>query len=151
MKSIACTLWLAGALFAAGNALASKPQTPAALAGARVISVEEAKKLLDAKDANFVDTRNPVNFGKGHVPGAKLVAYREKSDTVENFDAALDQFDMTVLPADRNAKVVFYSDGPTGWKSFKAAALAVRAGYKNVHYMRLGWADWTAKGLPQEK
>ena len=45
---------------------------------------------------------------------------------------------------------MFYSDGPTGWKSYKAAVLAVKGGYKNVMYMRGGWDEWSGKGLPVE-
>ena len=125
--------------------------TPATLSGGKVISVEEGKKLSDAKQAMFIDTRSPVNFGKGHVPTAVSVAYKEKSDKVASFDASVDQFDMAKLPADKNAKIVFYSDGPTGWKSYKGAVLSIKDGYKNVMYMRGGWADWTAKGLPEGK
>ncbi len=126
-------------------------ETPANLPGGRVVSVEDAKKLLDAKTAVFVDTRSVVNFGKGHVPGAVTAAYKEKSEKVVDFDAKIDSFDFDKLPKDKTAPVVFYSDGPTGWKSFKAAVLSVQAGYKSVHYMRGGFADWTAKGLPVEK
>jgi len=78
-------------------------------------------------------------------------AYKEKSEKVENFDGSIDSFDFAKLPADKNAKLVFYSDGPTGWKSYKAAVLALKQGYPNVMYMRGGFADWTAKGLPVER
>lgn len=127
---------------------AQNSQTPATLAGGKVISVDEGRTLLDGKKAIFLDTRSAVNFGKGHVPSAVLVAYREKSAKVEGFDASQDQFDMTKLPADKSATIVIYSDGPTGWKSYKASVLAVKAGYKSVHYMRGGFAEWTAKGFP---
>ena len=129
----------------------SPPPTPTQLAGGKVASAEEIKQLVDKKSALLIDTRSPVNFGKGHVPGAISVAYGEKSDKAADFDAALDKFDMSKLPADKNANVVFYSDGPTGWKSYKGAVLAIKAGHKNVLYMRGGWADWTAKGLPEAK
>ena len=125
--------------------------TPTALQGGKILSAEEAKKLSDAKGSAFVDTRSPVNFGKGHVPGATSVAYKGKSDNVPNFDASQDQFDLSKLPADKNAKIVIYSDGPTGWKSYKAAVMSVNSGYKNVMYFRGGYADWVAKGYPEEK
>lgn len=135
-----------------GNAgAADGVATPTALQGGKIVSAEEAKKLSDAKGAVFVDTRSPVNFGKGRVPGATSVAYREKSNQVPNFDASQDQFELSKLPADRNAKIVFYSDGPTGWKSYKAAVMSVNSGYKNVMYFRGGYADWAAKGYPVEK
>jgi len=139
------------ALFAAsfdGAAQDSKPQTPTVLAGAKVITADEAKKLLDGGKAVFFDTRSPINFGKGHVPGAKAIPYREKSEYAENFDAEKDRFDLAQLPADKNAVLVFYSDRPTGWKSYKATVLAIRAGYKSVHYFRGGWAEWEGRKYP---
>ena len=132
-------------------AWAQKPETPTTLTGGRVISAEEAKKLLDGKSALFVDTRSVVNFGKGHVPGAVTASYKEKSEPVAAFDAAVDSFELDKLPKDKAAAVVFYSDGPTGWKSYKAAVLSVKAGHKNVMYLRGGMADWTAKNLPVER
>jgi rhodanese-related sulfurtransferase len=127
-----------------------KPETPATLAGGKVISVEEAKKLLDGKGAAFFDTRAAVNFGKGHIPGATAVSYKERSAFKADFDISQDQFDPAKLPADKGAKIVFYSDGPTGWKSYKAAVLAIKDGRKHVMWMRSGFDEWRAKGLPVE-
>ena len=133
------------------TAWANKPETPTAAPGIKVINVDEGKTLASSKGAVFVDTRNAMNFGKGRVPGALSAAYKEKSEPVADFDATVDSFELAKLPADKNAKVVFYSDGPTGWKSYKAAVLASKAGYKNVMYMRSGYAEWEAKGLPVER
>lgn len=130
---------------------ASDVETPSTLTGGKVISVADGKKLLDAKAATFIDTRSVVNFGKGHVPGAVIASYKEKSEKVVAFDAKIDGFELEKLPKDKAAAVVFYSDGPTGWKSYKAAVLSINAGYKNVHYMRGGFADWSAKSLPIER
>lgn len=149
LSTLGCAL-LAGA--ATGSAMAdAKPETPSTLAGAKVISVEEGKKLLDGKSAVFIDTRSVVNFGKGHVPGAIALAYKEKSEPVAAFDAKQDSFELDKLPKDKAAALVFYSDGPTGWKSYKAAVLTTQAGYKNVMYMRSGFTEWTAKNLPVER
>jgi rhodanese-related sulfurtransferase len=143
---MAMLLPLAVVLGFANNAFAS--ETPTTLAGGKLITAEEAKKLSDAKDATFVDTRSPINFGKGHLPGANSIGYREKSEKAANFDASADSFDFSKLPADKNTKIVFYSDSPTGWKSYKAAVLSINEGYKNVMYYRGGFADWSAKGYP---
>mgnify|MGYP000002196152 CR=1 FL=1 len=132
-------------------ALAEDPATPTALKGGKVISVDDASTLSKAKSATFVDTRSPLNFGKGHIPAAVSAPYKEKSDKVENFNAAEDSFDFAKIPADKSAAIVFYSDGPTGWKSYKAAVLAIKEGYKNVSYFRGGYTDWTAKNLPSER
>lgn len=148
---VAAAICAGGSLALTGPALADEPETPSTLAGGKVITVADGKKLLDAKTAVFIDTRSVVNFGKGHVAGASTAAYKEKSDKVATFDAKLDSFELDKLPKDKAAAVVFYSDGPTGWKSYKAAVLSIGAGYKNVHYMRGGFADWVAKGLPVEQ
>ncbi len=141
----------AAAIAMAGSVMAqTQGPTPTSLPGGKVISVEDGKKLADKKAAFFVDTRNVVNFGKGHVPGANAIPYKGSSDDVENFDASKDKFELEKLPAAKDQALVFYSDGPTGWKSYKAAVWAVKAGYKNVNYMRAGWAEWQTKGFPAE-
>jgi rhodanese-related sulfurtransferase len=132
------------------NAADEKPDTPTSLKGGKVVTVDEAKGMVDKKAAAFFDTRAAINFGKGHIPGASIVAYKEKSEFKADFDASQDSFDLSKLPADKNAKIVFYSDSPQGWKSYKAAVTAVNAGYKNVGWMRDGFAAWTAKALPVE-
>lgn len=136
---------------ACSPAWANKPETPTTAPGVKVIGVDEGKTLAASKGAVFVDTRNAMNFGKGRVPGAVSASYKEKSEPVAAFDASVDSFELAKLPADKNAKIVFYSDGPTGWKSFKAAVIASKSGYKQVLYMRAGFADWEAKGNPVER
>ena len=150
-RSLALALLLMAALSV--GALAEekpKPQTPATLAGGKVIAPAEAKTLLDGKQALFFDMRSAVNFGKGHIPGAKALPYKENSEFVADFDAKVDQFDLAQLPADKNAAMVFYSDGPTGWKSYKAAALSIKAGYKKVMWFREGFSSWQAAQYPVE-
>lgn len=131
--------------------MADKPETPTKLAGGKLISAAEAKQLVAGKSAQFFDTRSAVNYGKGRVPGAATASYKEKSEPVPDFDASKDEFDLAKLPADKNARIVFYSDGPTGWKSYKAAVTAVKAGYRNVMYMRGGFAEWEAGGNAVER
>ena len=151
MQRNALTAFALAMTLACSTAWANKPETPTTAPGIKVINVDEGKTLATGKAATFVDTRNAMNFGKGRVPGAVSASYKEKSEPVANFDASADSFELAKLPADKNAKVVFYSDGPTGWKSYKAAVLASKAGYKNVMYMRAGYAEWEAKGLPVER
>lgn len=147
-KSRSAAVMLAGAaLFFAAHVANAQSPTPTTLAGGKVVGADEGKKLMDGK-AFFVDTRSVVNFGKGHVPGAVAIPYKGSSDDVAGFDASKDQFDLSKLPQEKDKSIVFYSDGPTGWKSYKAAVTAVKAGYKNVHYMRSGWQEWQGKGLP---
>jgi rhodanese-related sulfurtransferase len=124
-----------------------KPDTPSTLTGGKVVSVDDAKKMSEDGKTQFFDTRSALNFGKGHIKGAKLVAYREKSDFVPNFDDSQDKFELDKLPSDKATPIVIYSDGPKGWKSYKGAVLAVKAGYKNVMWLRDGTTGWVAKGM----
>lgn len=143
---------VAAFVFAVSPALADdKPDAPTSLKGGKVVSVDEAKGMLDKKAAAFFDTRAVINFGKGHIPGATIVSYKEKSDFKTDFDGSQDQFELAKLPADKNAKIVFYRDGPKGWKSYKAAVLSIQGGYKNIMWMRDGFTGWTAKNLPVEQ
>lgn len=128
-----------------------KVMTPATLAGGKIITAEEAKRLVDTKTAAFFDMRSPINFGKGHIPGAVALPYQQKSQKTANFDPSVDHFDFSRLPKDKKATIVFYSDGPAGWKSYKAAVLSIKQGYKNILWFRGGFTDWPAKGYPVER
>jgi rhodanese-related sulfurtransferase len=128
------------------SAQSAPPLTPTSVKGVEVVTVDQAKALVGK--AAFFDMRSPINFGKGHVKGATALPYDQKSELKEDFDASKDKFDLSKLPADKNAALVFYSDGPTGWKSYKAAVTAVKQGYKSVKWMREGTDGWKAKGLP---
>ena len=66
------------------------------------------------------------------------------------FDASQDEFNLAKLPADKGAAVVLYCNGPECWKSFKSSSAAIKGGYTNVLWYRLGFPDWKAKGLPVE-
>jgi rhodanese-related sulfurtransferase len=117
----------------------------------QVALTNEAKALAGSKGAVFIDTRSTLNFGRGHIPGAVTASYREESDKTPAFDGSKDKFEFGKLPQDKAAKIVFYSDGPTGWKSYKAAVLAIKQGYTGVHYFRGGFDEWSSKGLTVER
>ncbi len=142
------TAFCVAATVGAPCAMAQDPPTPTSAKGVEVISVEQARDLTGK--AQFYDMRAAVNYGKGHLKGAKALPYDQKSEKSENFDASKDKFDMSKLPKEKSAPIVFYSDGPTGWKSYKAAVLASKAGYTSVKWMREGTAGWAAKKLPLE-
>lgn len=143
------TTWFLGAALALSlvvPAARAGDATPTALPGGKVISAAEAKALVGK--AAFFDMRKAVNYGKGHISGAVALPYEQKSAKTADFDASVDEFDRKALPADKTAALVFYSDGPMGWKSYKAAVLSIRDGYKNVMWFRGGTAEWEEKGFP---
>ncbi|MBI5025601.1 MAG: rhodanese-like domain-containing protein [Nitrospirae bacterium] len=129
---------------------AENPLTPDKLAGAKIISAEECKKLLAGK-AKVFDVRNELEYSEGHVPGAVGLPYKEKSEKSVNFDPGVDKLDLSKLPGDKNTPIIFYCNGERCWKSYKSSVAAMKAGYKNVHWFRGGIPEWTAKGFPIEK
>jgi len=59
-------------------------------------------------------------------------------------------FDLTKLPADKAAPVVFFCNAGECWKSYKASVAAVKAGYTKVNWFRGGVPEWIAAGLPTQ-
>lgn len=150
------TKWLTWMILPLSLALGSAaqadqaPTTPTTLSGGKIISLAETKALIGDKEVRFFDMRSAINYGKGHLPGAIALPYKQRSEKAENFDASLDEVDFQQLPADKTARIVFYSDGPTGWKSYKAAVLAIRQGYSRVLWFRGGFAEWEQGGAAIE-
>ncbi len=128
----------------------AKIPTPTNLPGGELVTVEDSQGLVEQKGTIFFDTRSALNYGKGHLPGAVALPYFEKSAKAVDFDPAGDHVDLSLLPADKNTTLVFYSHGETGWKSYKAAVLAIRAGYTDVRWFRSGFSSWLEKGLAAE-
>lgn len=128
------------ALFFTMPALAEELPSPLRIQGGRVITVEEAKAYFDSGKALFIDVRNPLNYGRGHIPSAFAIPF-EARDAGQPEKAEFRKR----LPADKGAAIIFYSHGPTGWKSYKAALEAISAGYKNVLWMREGLEGWKSK------
>jgi rhodanese-related sulfurtransferase len=124
-------------------------ETPATVAGAKIVAAEDVVKAM-AAGATVVDTRVASEYADAHIKGAISVPYREKSAKSADFDAGQDSFDLKKLPGDKGAAVVFYCNGPECWKSFKATMWALKGGYTNVQYYRLGFPEWKSKGLPSE-
>lgn len=123
--------------------------TPTALAGATVVTAEQVKDLM-AKGVPVVDARVANEYAEAHVKGAANVPYKEKSAKDVKFDGSQDSFDIAKLPKDKNAPVIFYCNAAECWKSYKASATAIKAGYKKVYWFRDGMPGWKAKGFPSE-
>ena len=114
-------------------------------AGATIVSADKAKELA-AKGVAVIDVRSANEFAEGHIKGAKNVAIKEKSEKKPDFDASQDTFDLSKLPGDKNTEMIFYCNGLDCWKSYKAATIAVKAGYKKVYWLRGGLPEWKSKG-----
>lgn len=122
-------------------AMAQTGETPATLDGAKTIAAADAKALL-AKGAKVFDVRKKASFADGHIPGAKSA-----SAAVNANDKTMDT---AILGADKDAVIIIHGHGTDGWSAVYAVKAAVTAGYKNVNWLRSGWADWSASGFPVE-
>jgi rhodanese-related sulfurtransferase len=115
--------------------------TPRSLPGATLLDAGGVGELMK-EGATFIDTRTEAEFKAGHVPGARLVPYVEKSAKEVDFKAADDQFDLAQLPANRAGALIFACNGAECWKSFKASHAALKAGYSKVYWFRGGFPEW---------
>jgi rhodanese-related sulfurtransferase len=93
------------------SGVAQAGDTPAALAGAKLVAADDVVKAQSA-GAAIIDTRVASEYAEGHIKGALSVPYREKSEKSVNFDAAQDEFNLAKLPADKASAVVIYCNGP---------------------------------------
>jgi rhodanese-related sulfurtransferase len=142
--------WAAAGVLGLGLSLPTlASESPATLAGVKVVNAEEVKKMLDA-GVPVIDTRVAAEYAEKTIKGAKSVPYKEKSAKEPGFDASQDQFDLSKLPADKNAPLVLFCNAGECWKSYKASVAAVKAGYTKIHWFRGGFPEWSSKGLPTQ-
>jgi rhodanese-related sulfurtransferase len=101
-----------------------------------MISVAEAKALLDKGGVLFIDCREPKEYKSGHVPGAI------------NIPRGLLEFQIGSKITEKNAPVVMYCK--SGGRASLACCSVQRMGYKNVKNMDGGWQAWAKAGYPVE-
>ena len=137
-----------GLLSATGIALAQ--ETPSAAPAGVTLVEAAAVQALQGKGAVLIDTRKASEYADGTIKGAISVPYDpEKSAKDAGFDASQDKYDMGKI-ADKNKDYVLFCNSGTCWKSYKAAVVMAKNGYKNVHWYRNGFPDWKARKLPME-
>lgn len=147
LRNLLMPVVVVSAFAASAPALAN--ETPASLKGVEVVDAAKAKSLMEG-GAKMIDTRVANEYAEGHIKGASNVPYKEKSAKTPEFDAAQDSFDLTKLPADKNAAIITQCNGAECWKSYKSASALLKAGYKKVYWFRGGFPEWKAKGFPVE-
>jgi rhodanese-related sulfurtransferase len=124
-------------------------EVPSTLNGVKIVSAEEAKQMLDS-GVPVIDTRVAAEYADKTIKGAISVPYKEKSAKDPGFDPSQDQFDLSKLPANKNAPLVLFCNSGECWKSYKACVAALKAGYTRIYWFRGGFPEWTSKGLPTQ-
>lgn len=149
-KTLLALAAMVSMVFIAGSVMAAeKPLTPATLQGVTV--VDDSWVKTNHGKMKVFDVRKKAEYVEAHIPGAVSVPYDEKSEHVVDFDAKKDELDLSKFPADKNAPIIVYCNGPRCWKSYKASVLLIKAGYKKVYWYRNdGSVGWKSKGYPVE-
>jgi rhodanese-related sulfurtransferase len=132
---------LAGVVLFSSPAFASQVEAPEAIPGAGIVTAEQVIELLGESSTILVDTRLTPVHKKGHIEGSLSIS-----------DMSLSYEVLSALTGgDKSRALIFYCDGPRCLRSGRAAAKAIGYGFSRVYWMRGGWAEWVAKGLPVVK
>ncbi len=124
--------------------------SPEVLPGATIPTAELVKKLM-AQGVPLFDVRPVAHYREGHIPGAVNVPYVMNSPKEVDYDDSVDSFDMSKLPKDKNAPMIFQCNGAECWYSYKAARYMVKRGYTKVYWFRTGLPAWKGAGYPVQK
>lgn len=96
------------------------------------VSVEEAKQVVDGKDAQLIDVRTEAEYAGGHAPKAA------------NFP--LDDLPKHLEKLDKNKPV--YIICQTGRRSQKGAEILRQAGFREIYNIQGGTSAWIQAGFP---
>lgn len=121
--------------------------TPEVLPGATISTAEQVKQLMD-QGVPLFDVRPQAHFREAHIPGAVNVTYKMNSPKEVDYDDAVDSFDLSRLPKDKSAPLIFQCNGAECWYSYKAARYLIKRGFKKVYWFRTGLPAWKAAGYP---
>lgn len=124
--------------------------TPETLAGVVIPNAEQVKKLM-SEGVSLFDVRPQAQYREAHIPGAVNVTYQMNSPKEVDYDDAVDGFDLTKLPKDKNTPIIFQCNGAECWYSYKAARYMVKRGYAKIYWFRTGLPAWKAAGYPVQR
>jgi rhodanese-related sulfurtransferase len=100
------------------------------------VDIAELRRLLEGGSVTLLDVRPALEFGQGHIPGARSIPVAELERRLAE------------VPRDR--EVVAYCRGPYCVYADEAAQLLHRYGFK-VSRLEEGFPEWRAAGLPVAK
>lgn len=106
----------------------------------QLATAAQVKEVVDGKKLGLVIDARPkkTKYDKGHIPGAVSIP-----------DSQFDKM-KGLLPADKNAELVFYCGGLHCALSHKSAFKAASMGYKNIKVYADGFPGWKkAYGAPE--
>ena len=138
MKNMLFSLSIQFSLFSSTSAFADDKGFPGRAEYPEIALYQKADLLRDFNKVVIVDARSSLEFKTIHVKGAV------------NIPVASKKFPEMVkaLRKKTNRPIVFYCNGRTCYKSYKATKAALKAGVKNVFAYDAGIFEW-AKTYPK--
>ncbi|MDH4320987.1 MAG: rhodanese-like domain-containing protein [Desulfobulbaceae bacterium] len=136
--SVLLVTLLCGMLFMGAGLAGANDKFPLRAKHPNLSPIETAELVSNFSDAIIVDARNKVEFDVVQMVGAHniLVGQMKEADL------------LALRPKDGAAPMVFYCNGTTCSKSYKAAEKATEWGFKNVRVYDEGIFHW-AKNQPE--
>jgi rhodanese-related sulfurtransferase len=129
--------WMLIALAFVSGAMLIWPYVRRAAAGGASIGTLEATQLINREDALVLDVRDPDEFARGRILGARNLPLAELEKRAE--DLAKFKARPVIVACER------------GNRSLGAAATLRKLGFERVYNLAGGYAAWQQAGLPVEK
>jgi rhodanese-related sulfurtransferase len=105
-----------------------------------IISTKNLHNLYDLNKVVVIDVRSPMEYNVIHLNKATNIPFADK-DFLRKVDK--------IASKNSTYSLIFYCNGTTCAKSYRAAAAAQRTGLKNIYTYDAGVMDW-AKNYPKE-
>ena len=135
---------------------------PASLAGASVVSLEQAEALARSDEVLLVDVLprppKPKKLKEGtiwrpsprhNIPGSTWLPNTGFGALSEQMERYFRESLSRLTEGDKDRKILFYCLANC-WMSWNAAKRALSLGYRRVYWFPEGTDAWTAAGLPTE-
>ena len=106
-------------------------------AGGPWVSTLQATQMINREDALLLDVREPAEYAKGHILGAKNVPLADLERRAAEFDR-------------QKAKPVIVTCD-SGSRATRAIGVLKARGFANVFNLNGGYGAWQQAGLPVEK
>ncbi len=99
-----------------------------------VKTISSSELMKDVDNTLIIDARSPFEFGVIHINNAQNISINDKLHFVENL--------FSLIKGKMDQKIVFYCNGQTCGKSYKAAKRAQSFGLKNIYAYDAGIMEW---------
>ncbi|MBP8830352.1 MAG: rhodanese-like domain-containing protein [Desulfobacter sp.] len=105
------------------------------------IALSAAKNLFEKKAAVFIDARDSIQYGEGHIQGARNLPWHNVDDL----------FMSVMQDISHDTPIITYCDGETCNLSHDLALFLKDMGFAHVNVLVNGWTLWIENGLPTQE